>query len=129
MEADVLIDPTGSLSDSLQELLEALKAAPAIVAFRDAERRFQADGELRRLRTELQESGERLQGARMRGVAAQALLAEVREKQAGVQSHPLVLEYVTTKGAADDFLRGINRAISAIVGLDVADAGRPAGGC
>ncbi len=125
----VLIEPTGGLADSLQELVEALKSAPSIAAFRDADARFQADDDLRRLRTDLQASGERFQRARETGAAAQALLTEVREKQARVQSHPLVREYVTTKAAAEAFLKRINRAMSSIVGLDVADAGRPAGGC
>lgn len=126
---DDLIEPTGSLADSLRDLVEALTITPAIADFRNAERRFQADADLRLLRTELQASGERLQRARETGAAAQALLTEVREKQARVQSHPLVRDYVATKAAAETFVKGVNRAMSSIVGLDVADAGRPAGGC
>ncbi len=126
---DMLIEPSGRLADSLQELIDSLKIAPAVTAFRDAERRFHADDDLRKLRTELQASGERLQRARETGATTQALLTEVREKQGRVQSHPLVREYVSTKTAAETFLKGLNRAMSSIVGLDMADAGRPAGGC
>ncbi len=129
MGADVLIDPTGSLEDSLQELVEALKSAPAIAAFIGAQGRFQSDAELTRQRAELQASFDAFQRANVSGAARQAMLSQVRERQARVQAHPLVQEYLSTKSAAEAFLRQINVAISSIVGLDLADAGRPAGGC
>ncbi len=129
MESDVMNNPTGSLADSIDTLVEALRSAPPIAAFIGAQGRFQSDAELKPLRAELQESFDAFQRANVSGAARQAMLIGVRERQARVQAHPLVQEYLSTKGAADAFLRQINGEISAILGLDLADAGRPTGGC
>jgi len=129
MEPDVMNDPTGSLAGGIGTLIEALKTAPAIAAFIGAETRFQSDAELTRMRAELQTSFEAFQRANATGAAKQAMLTQVRERQARVQAHPLVKEYLTTKSEAEALLRKINDVISSIVGLDLADAGRPSGGC
>jgi cell fate (sporulation/competence/biofilm development) regulator YlbF (YheA/YmcA/DUF963 family) len=129
MESDAMNDPTGSLAGGIETVIEALRTAPAIAAFIGAETRFQSDAELMRMRAGLQMSFDAFQRANAKGAARQAMLTEVRERQARVQAHPLVQEYLTTKSRAEAFLRQINGVISSIVGLDLADAGRPAGGC
>ncbi len=128
MDSDVMNDPTGSLADSVEALVDALRTAGPIAAFIGAQERFQSDPELTRQRAELQKSFDAFQRANASGAARQAMLTEVRQRQAQVQAHPLVQEYLSTKTAAEAFLRQINGAVSSIVGLDLADAGRPAGG-
>ncbi len=129
MQADIMNDPDGSVSESIEELIASLKAAPAIAAFHDAERRFQGDAELTRLRQELQEAYNALQRAKPSGGSARTMAADVRERQARVQAHPLVQEYLAKKNLADALLKQVNAIISAQIGIDVAGTAAPAGGC
>lgn len=129
MRAEVVNDPDGTLSDCVEELIVSLKAAPAITSFLDVQRRFQEDAELTRLRRELQAAADAFQRMPPAGAAAKSALADLRARQAGVQAHPLVQQYVTAKNLADTLLKQVNAIISAQVGVDVAGAAAPAGGC
>ena len=122
---DVMNDPEGRLPECVEELMTSLKVAPAVAAFIDAQRRFQRDAELTRLRAELQDAADAFQRVKP-GERPQAMLADVRERQARVQAHPLVQEYVATKNSADAFLKEVN-AIDQLhqSGLTSPDAGRP----
>lgn len=129
MHSDLMNDPDGTLLECVEELMASLKVAPAVSAFLDAQRRFQRDAELTRLREELRDAADALQRMKPAGAEAKAMLADVRERQARVQAHPLVQEYVATKNSADAFLKEVNAIISAQVGLDIAGTAAPAGGC
>ena len=57
------------------------------------------------------------------------LFQEVRDAQARLQRHPLVIDFVAARQAAQDLLRETNQEMAAVLGVDIgASAGR-AGGC
>jgi cell fate (sporulation/competence/biofilm development) regulator YlbF (YheA/YmcA/DUF963 family) len=119
----------GVVTERVRELVEALWAAPAIEQFRTAEERFRADAELGRIQAGLRWSHERLQKAQREKRHDPRLFQEVRDGQARLQRHPLVIEFVTARQAAQDLLRETNQEMAAVLGVDVgASAGR-AGGC
>jgi len=112
-----------------RELVAALRATPAIERFRAAEERFQTDTELARMQAGLRWSQERLQQAKLEIRHDPRLFREVRDAQAQFQKHPVVVEFVAARAAAQDLLRRTNAAMTEVLGVDVgASAGR-AGGC
>ena len=112
----------GVVTERVRALVEALRAAPAIEQFR-------ADAELGRIQAGLRWSHERLQKAQREKRHDPRLFQEVRDGQARLQRHPLVIEFVTARQAAQDLLRETNQEMAAVLGVDVgASAGR-AGGC
>lgn len=127
--AEAFENGRGVVTERVRELVEALRAAPAIEQFRAAEERFRADTELGRMQAGLRWSHERLQKAEREKRHDPRLFQEVRDAQARLQGHPLVIEFVTTRQAAHDLLRETNQEMAAVLGVDVgASAGR-AGGC
>ena len=91
----------GVVTERVRELVEALRAAPAIERFRTAEERFRADAELGRIQAGLRWSHERLQKAQREKRHDPRLFQEVRDGQARLQRHPLVMEFVTARQAFD----------------------------
>ena len=127
--ADVSEDGRGVVSERVRELVEALRAAPAVEQFRAAEARFRADTELGRMQAGLRWSHEQLQKAEREKRHDPHLFQEVRDAQARLQRHPLVIDFVAARQAAQDLLRETNQEMAAVLGVDIgASAGR-AGGC
>jgi len=118
-------DGRGVVTERVRELVEALRAAPAIAQFRAAEERFRADTELGRMQTGLRWSHERLQKAEREKRHDPRLFQEVRDAQARLQRHPLVIEFVTTRQAAQDLLRETNQEMAALLGVDIGASAGP----
>jgi len=119
----------GVVTERVRELVEALRAVPAIEQFRAAEARFRADTELGRLQAGVRWSHERLQKAEHEKRHDPRLFQEVRDAQARLQRHPLVVEFVTTRQAAHDLLRETNQEMAALLGIDIGGSVGRAGGC
>jgi cell fate (sporulation/competence/biofilm development) regulator YmcA (YheA/YmcA/DUF963 family) len=119
----------GVVTERVRELVEALRAVPAIEQFRAAEARFRADTELARLQAGVRWSHERLQKAELEKRHDPRLFQEVRDAQARLQRHPLVIEFLTTRQAAHDLLRETNQEMAALLGIDIGGSVGRAGGC
>jgi cell fate (sporulation/competence/biofilm development) regulator YlbF (YheA/YmcA/DUF963 family) len=122
-------DGRGLVTQRVRELVETLRAAPAIQRYRDAEERFRADAELGRMQTALRWSYEKVQKAERQGRHDARLFQEVRDAQARIQRHPLVIEFVSARGEAQELLRATNDAMTEVLGLDVGASGGRAGAC
>ncbi len=122
-------DGRGVVSERVRDLVEALRATGVIERLRTAEERFSADTELRRLQAGLRWTHEKLQEAERAGRHDPRLFQEVRQSQAQLQKHPLVIEFVAAHKEAEELLRATNQEMTAVLGVDVgASAGR-AGSC
>jgi cell fate (sporulation/competence/biofilm development) regulator YlbF (YheA/YmcA/DUF963 family) len=122
-------DGRGAVTQAVLDLVEVLRADPSIGRFRAAEERLRADAELVRMQAGLRWSHEKLQRAASEKRHDARLFQEVRETQARLQRHPLVVEFVTARRAAEELLRETNAAMTAVLGVDIgASAGR-AGSC
>jgi cell fate (sporulation/competence/biofilm development) regulator YlbF (YheA/YmcA/DUF963 family) len=119
----------GVVTERIRELVEALRAVPAIEQFRAAEERFRADTELARLQAGVRWSHERLQKAEREKRHDPRLFQEVRDAQARLQRHPLVIDFVATRQAAQDLLRETNQEMGAVLGVDIGGSVGRAGGC
>lgn len=118
-----------AVAEQVRELVEALRAAPEMVRFRAAEEQFRTDAELDRMRLGLRFSFQNLQRMDREGRHDPRLFQEVRETQARLLRHPLVVEFSTARAAAQDLLREANGAMTAILGVDVGATGGRAGAC
>lgn len=119
----------GVVTERVRELVEALRAAPVIELFRAAEARFRADTELARLQAGLRWTHEQLQEAEREKRHDPRLFQEVREAQARLQGHPLVIEFLAAREAAQDLLRETNQEMAAVLGVDIGASVGRAGGC
>jgi len=119
----------GVVTERVRELVEALRAAPAIEQFRAAEARFRADTELGLIQAGLRLSHERLQKAQREKRHDPRLFQEVRDAQARLQRHPLVIEFVEARQAAQDLLRETNQEMAEVLGVDIGGSVGRAGGC
>ena len=127
--ADASENGRGVVTERVRELVEALRAVPAIEQFRAAEERFRADTELARLQAGVRWSHERLQKAEREKRHDPRLFQEVRDAQARLQRHPLVVAFVTARQAAHDLLRETNQEMAAVLGVDIGGSAGRAGGC
>jgi cell fate (sporulation/competence/biofilm development) regulator YlbF (YheA/YmcA/DUF963 family) len=127
--ADASEDGRGAVTERVRELVEALRAAPAIEQFRAAQERFRADTELGRMQAGLRWSHERLQRAQQEKRHDPRLFQEVRDAQARLQRHPLVVDFVEARQAAQDLLRETNQEMATILGIDIGGSVGRAGGC
>lgn len=127
--ADAAVDGRSVVTERARELVEALRAAPALQRFQAIDGLFRSDAEVARLQAGLRWKNERLQRAASQGRHDAALFRDVREAQARLQGHPLVIEFLTARAELQEFLREVNGAMTEVLGVDVgASAGR-AGGC
>ena len=92
-------DGRGIVNEGVRGLVEALRATPTLARFRVALDRFRTDEELGRMQAELRASHERLQQAEREKRHDPQIFKEVRELQAQLQEHPLVLEFVAAREA------------------------------
>ena len=123
-------DGRAVVAQRVLELVEALRVTPAIERFRAADERFRGDAELTQLQAGLRLTHQQLQQAEREGRHDGRLFREVRESQARLQQHPLVVEFVAARKAAQDILRETNQEMTGVLGLDVgASAGRSGGCC
>ena len=53
----------------------------------------------------------------------------MRDAQARLQRHPLVIDFVATRQAAQDLLRETNQEMGAVLGVDIGGSVGRAGGC
>ncbi len=113
-------DGNALVKERLQEFVDALLATPTIGRFRTAEERFRNDPELSRAQGELRQSYDRLQEAQREKRHDPQLFADVREQQAALQRHPLVVEFVAARDEVQDLLRMANQEMTAILGVDIA---------
>lgn len=127
--ADASENGRGVVTERVRELVEALRAAPAIERFREAEERFRADAELGRIQAGLRWSHEQLQRAQREKRHDPRLFQEVRDAQARLRRHPLVIDFVTARQAAHDLLRETNQEMASVLGVDIGGSVARAGGC
>lgn len=122
-------DGRGELSERVRELVAALQGAPAIERFRAAEERFRTDAELGRMQAGLRWNHERLQQAEREKRHDPRLFQELRDTQARIQRHPLVVEFVAARNEAQDLLRMVNQEMTEVLGVDIGGSVGRAGGC
>jgi cell fate (sporulation/competence/biofilm development) regulator YlbF (YheA/YmcA/DUF963 family) len=122
-------DGRAAVTQRVLELVEALRAAPAIERYRTAEKRFRADKELGRMQAGLRWSHQQLQKAEREKRHDPRLFQEVRDGQARLQRHPLVVEFVQARQDAQDLLRETNQEMASILGVDIGGSVGPAGAC
>jgi len=117
------MDPQGDghlkVSAAARELVEALRATPVIQAYRQAEKLFHEDPEVRRLRANVERAIEAFQRSQEKGTLTQSQIDEARNLQARLQNHPVVKEFLAARDAAGEFLQGVNRSITEILGVDL----------
>lgn len=106
------------------EFIDALKTTPAVRRFAEASRRFEADQEVQSLMGTLQ----RFQRAQQTGEVLSPGLQDVREAQARLQDHRVVLEFLAAREAVGALLQETNRVISEVLGVDFGQTAGPAGG-
>jgi cell fate (sporulation/competence/biofilm development) regulator YlbF (YheA/YmcA/DUF963 family) len=122
--------PKDEVLERIEALVEALGATPDFERFRAAEERLWNDPELTALQVELRERYEALQRAERRGQHDPRLFDAVRETQTQLQEHPGVVAVDASREAAQDLLRRVNDAMTAVLGVDVGlTAPRRSGGC
>ncbi len=97
-----------------------MRSTPTVARFRAAGERFRSDPELTRAQAELRESYERLQEAQRDQRHEPQLFAAVRQQQAQLQRHALVVEFVAARDEVQDLLRMANQEMTAILGVDIA---------
>ena len=121
------------LSEEMQEAARAfvrtLLEAPAVGGFVQTERAFQTDGEVRVLRERVARLAEQFQTARATGNLSESLVAQVRDAQGRLQSHPMVMVYGRKRQEAFALLQEINARMSGILGIDFAAVARPPSTC
>jgi cell fate (sporulation/competence/biofilm development) regulator YlbF (YheA/YmcA/DUF963 family) len=127
--ADASYDGHEAVTERVRELAEALKNAPPVARYRAAEERFRADAELQRLQSGLRWSHEQLRKAEREGRHDARLFQEVRDGQARLQRHPLVVEFVAARQEARDFLRETNDVMTEVLGVDIGGSVGRSGGC
>lgn len=106
------------------EFIATLKATPAVRRFAEASRRFEADQEVQSLMGTLQ----RFQRAQQTGEVLSPGLQDVRDAQARLQNHRVVLEFLAARDAVGAFLQETNQVISEVLGVDFGQTAGPAGG-
>jgi cell fate (sporulation/competence/biofilm development) regulator YlbF (YheA/YmcA/DUF963 family) len=111
-----------------RSLAQTLRATHAIQAYLEAEERFRTSPEVERLRSALNESYRIYEQAESAGQATVEHIQDVRRRQAELQAHPAVAEFIERRDAAGLFLQRINQEISALLGLDFGATAGPAGG-
>ncbi len=126
---DASDDGRSVVAQRVVELVEALRATPAIERFRTADERFRGDADLTRLQAGLRWTHQQLQKAEREGRYDARLFQEVRESQSRLQQHPLVREFVAARNGAQDLLRETNQEMTAALGVDVGASAGPSGGC
>ncbi len=122
-------DGRGVVTERVRELVEALRTAPAVQRFRTAEEQFRGDAELSRMQAEVRRTYGEVVRAQSENRHDPRLFQEVRDGQARLQKHPLVVEFVAARAAAQDLLRQTNVEMSAILGLDIGVSVGRAGAC
>ncbi len=126
--AEASPDGRTAVSERLGDLVEALLATPTLNRYRVALERFRTDGEILRLQAALRATHERFREAQQAKRHDPQLFKEMRELQAQLQEHPVVLEFVAARDGAEDLLRMTNQEMTAILGIDLA-ASLPRTGC
>ena len=117
----------GTISNQLPDLLAAtqalaenLLASEPFALYQQAHARFDADPEARDLIQHLSQAQSDLRRKQANGGIKPADVTELRALQSEVQSHPVIVDYVTTQQTAITYLREINQAISELIGTDFA---------
>ena len=103
-----------------QALAENLLASEPFALYQQAHARFDADPEARGLIERLSQTQADLRRQQAQGRVPPTEVAELRTLQGEVQSHAVIIDYVTTQQSAVTYLREINQAISELIGTDFA---------
>lgn len=111
-----------------RSLAQTLRATRVIQAYLAAEQGFRTNSEVERLRGALTDAYQAYLAAERDGHATVEQIHDVRRRQAALQAHPAVLEFVQHREAGGLFLQRVNGEISALLGLDFGATVGPAGG-
>jgi cell fate (sporulation/competence/biofilm development) regulator YlbF (YheA/YmcA/DUF963 family) len=103
-----------------QALAENLLASEPFALYQQAHARFDADLQARDLIQHLSQAQSDLRRKQANGGVKPADVTELRALQSEVQSHEVIVDYVTTQQGAVVYLREINQAISELIGTDFA---------
>jgi len=121
-------DDRSAVFERTREFVAALKAAPPVQRFVEAQHRFQADPGIQRLLADVQREAQTFQRAQQDGTLQEEQIQQVRDAQARFYDHPLAQEFLQARDPAGTFLQETNRVISEILGLDFGQTVGPAGG-
>ena len=108
------------LMAATQALAENLLASEPFAVYQQASARFNADPHARGLIERLSQTQADLRRRQTSRGVTQADVAQLRALQSEVQSHPVIVDYVTTQQTAIAYLREINQEISLLIGSDFA---------
>jgi cell fate (sporulation/competence/biofilm development) regulator YlbF (YheA/YmcA/DUF963 family) len=114
--------------EAAQALADALRHTEVIQAYLVAERRFQTDPDVGRVREGLLAAYQAYEQAERAGTATIEHIQEVRRRQQALQAHPTVGEYARAREAGGLFLQRVNEEISSLLGIDFGATAGPAGG-
>jgi cell fate (sporulation/competence/biofilm development) regulator YlbF (YheA/YmcA/DUF963 family) len=103
-----------------QALAENLLASEPFAMYQQASARFNADPQARDLIQRLSQAQADLRRKQAQGRVLPTDVAQLRALQGEVQSHEVIVDYVTTQQGAVVYLREINQAISELIGTDFA---------
>jgi cell fate (sporulation/competence/biofilm development) regulator YlbF (YheA/YmcA/DUF963 family) len=108
------------LMATTQALAENLLASEPFAMYQQASARFNADPPARELIQRLSQAQADLRHKQAQGRVLPTDVAQLRALHGEVQSHEVIVDYVTTQQGAVVYLREINQAISELIGTDFA---------
>jgi cell fate (sporulation/competence/biofilm development) regulator YlbF (YheA/YmcA/DUF963 family) len=114
------LDQLPDLMAATQALAENLLASEPFAIYQQAYTRFNADPQACDLIRHLSQAQAELRRRQANSGVMPADVAQLRTLQGEVQSHEVIVDYVTTQQGAVVYLREINQAISELIGTDFA---------
>jgi cell fate (sporulation/competence/biofilm development) regulator YlbF (YheA/YmcA/DUF963 family) len=117
------------LVEVTQNLAENLAQSEPFLRFRAAEEKLNGDAEAQRLLAELSELQQTVRAQQYAGGITPGQLNRLRELQTAVNQNATIQEYGLAQETAVALLRGVNREISTLIGIDFASLTRRSSGC
>jgi cell fate (sporulation/competence/biofilm development) regulator YlbF (YheA/YmcA/DUF963 family) len=117
------------MTKAADAFIATLEANPEVAAFREAAAAMEADPELSKLRGRYDEAAGAYREKQANGSLDRTDIARLRSLQASIEAHPAWEKFLDTRAAAQELLKGCNRAMSAVLGFDFAATAAPAAAC
>lgn len=120
---------TDALKQATETFIAAVENDPRISEFQKANRAFDGNEELQRLREQYSTLAQELQQKQMDGTLTQDDITGLRTIQNQVNTHAITAELLRTRDGAVETLGQANQTISGILGFDFAATAAPAAAC